>query len=91
MAETIDWERKERMNLEQLSQLYGIAHEYYDIWGNHTAVSAQTKHTLLQAMGVAPTENATIDYQKKRWQRWLSPVQVVYQTETPHSNPRHTT
>lgn len=71
----------EAFDLDRLCDFYGIAHDYYDIWGNHTQVSAQSKQALLQAMGAPLSEQTGFHYEHQRWQRWLAPVQVIVQND----------
>ncbi|MDD5328932.1 MAG: malto-oligosyltrehalose synthase [Sulfuricella sp.] len=68
--------------LDRLCALYGIQLEYADIWGNRHAVSDQSKHALLAAMGVAAqtlgdVRRALQAFEADVWHRPLPPVQVM--------------
>ena len=65
--------------LRELAERYGIVPEYYDIWGNHHCISAQTARALLAAMGIAGADDGELAACESRQadERILAPVQVV--------------
>ena len=74
--------------LSRLCDLYGIALDYFDIWGNHHQASVQTQRALLSAMGIsaateAGAQQALETFEAAQWHRVLPPVQVVRKTEAP--------
>ncbi len=69
-------------SLRQLADLAGIVAEYHDIWGTPHAASDATRRGLLQAMGIACSDDAEIAaslhrWQMRHWHRRLAPVQVA--------------
>ncbi len=72
----------DEQTLASLCYLYGIAPDYWDIWGNRHEVSRETRLALLRAMGVDATDDesarrALRERELRPWRRWLSPVHVV--------------
>lgn len=68
--------------LERLAERYGIALDYYDIWGERHHASAATLSALLAAMGIDASDQlaaeAALDAARQaRWRRVLPPVMVV--------------
>ena len=69
-------------SLYQLADFAGIVSEYHDIWGNPHTTSDATRRGLLQAMGIACSDEAEISaslqhWQMRHWHQRLAPVQVV--------------
>lgn len=65
-----------------LGYLYGIAPDFWDIWGNRHETSQATRIALLRAMGVDATDpeaaqRALIEREARVWKRWLPPVRVI--------------
>ncbi|HXY05896.1 MAG TPA: 4-alpha-glucanotransferase [Burkholderiaceae bacterium] len=52
---------EERAALLRLCQRYGIAPDYYDIWGKHTLVPDHGLRSLLRAMGVEAGDRAQVE------------------------------
>jgi len=52
---------EERAALLRLCQRYGIAPDYYDIWGKHTVVPEHGLRSLLRAMGVEAGDRAQVE------------------------------
>lgn len=70
--------------LTQLADLYGIASEYFDIWGNIRHTSATTQRALLNAMGVELDGDLSVilaEHETHPWRRLLPPVLVVRTTD----------
>ncbi len=68
--------------LDELCRLFGIADDYYDIWGNRREVSRESRLALLSAMGVPvgagdDLEAVLADCRERTWARMLPPVRVV--------------
>jgi (1->4)-alpha-D-glucan 1-alpha-D-glucosylmutase len=68
--------------LERLAEHYGIAPDYYDIWGGRHHASPATLRSLLAAMGIdaadePAAEAALAAAREARWRRVLPPVMVV--------------
>lgn len=67
--------------LDELAQLCGIQASYHDLWGHLHEVSEQTMRTLLGAMGIDVSSNATIGEalarrRRQRFSELLPPVAV---------------
>ena len=68
--------------LRELADRYGIAPDYYDIWGQRHETSAQTRRAILDAMGVRvesadAMRRALEDQAVAFWRQVCDPVQVV--------------
>ncbi len=68
--------------IDQLSDLYGIIPEYWDIFGNLRKASTDTKKSILRAMkiDVDSTESlatALAVEQRKPWSSFIEPVKVL--------------
>jgi (1->4)-alpha-D-glucan 1-alpha-D-glucosylmutase len=75
--------------LDKLCDRYGVLPWYSDIWGNAHHISEAAKRALLGAMGIAAnTEEETAAslqaFERSKWERPLSPVQVVREAARPH-------
>lgn len=75
--------------LDQLCERCGVLPEYRDIWGNAHHTSDAAKRALLAAMGVAANTEDEIarslhGFERREWERPLSPVQVVREAARPH-------
>ncbi|KIO47904.1 malto-oligosyltrehalose synthase [Nitrosospira sp. NpAV] len=75
--------------LDQLCDRYGVLPWYSDIWGNAHYTSEAAKRALLAAMGVAAntreeTAASLHAFERRKWERPLSPVQVVRESQRPH-------
>ncbi|MGF1640169.1 MAG: 4-alpha-glucanotransferase [Rhodospirillales bacterium] len=75
-------------NLKRLTELAGIEPDYWDIWGNHHAVSDASKRALLGALGIAAADDAAVRasigiLEEDPWRRPLPPVVVVREGERP--------
>jgi 4-alpha-glucanotransferase len=75
-------EQSEQELLSGLAEVYGIAAEYYDIWGRRHAPTEETKRAILAAMGVRTgtaedLRQALIDYEDHPWRRTCDPVLVI--------------
>ncbi|MGH8470874.1 MAG: 4-alpha-glucanotransferase, partial [Gammaproteobacteria bacterium] len=71
---------------ERLCHLYGIALEYFDVFGQRQRASQQTQQALLRAMGVPTQSEAALlqaidAFEAHRGARILPPVQVLGQGE----------
>ncbi|MEE4377741.1 MAG: hypothetical protein V2J55_09555, partial [Candidatus Competibacteraceae bacterium] len=71
--------------LDRLCAIYGIAAEYTDVWDKQHPVPVETRMALLQAMGVAVTEQTNLqavveEAEVRPWRRLLAPVLVVRET-----------
>jgi 4-alpha-glucanotransferase len=69
-------------NLERLTELAGIEPDYWDIWGNYHPVSAESKRSLLRALGIRAENDAAIaasirELEETPWRHPLPPVTVV--------------
>jgi 4-alpha-glucanotransferase len=69
-------------NLERLTELAGIEPDYWDIWGNYHPVSAESKRSLLRALGIRAENDAAIaasirELEESPWCHPLPPVTVV--------------
>jgi (1->4)-alpha-D-glucan 1-alpha-D-glucosylmutase len=78
----------EREALLRLCRHYGIAPDYYDIWGTHHDVSAANLSALLAAMGVPSGSDTEIDAataaaESERWRALLPAAVVVREHVTP--------
>src|SRR5574341_1271817 len=72
----------EQALLDELAQAYGIASEYWDIWGRRHATSDETKRAILAEMGVrAVTEEdlqkELVDVRARPWRALCDPVLVA--------------
>ncbi|HKO89496.1 MAG TPA: 4-alpha-glucanotransferase [Burkholderiales bacterium] len=68
--------------LVHLASLYGIASDYYDIWGKQHQVSDASLSALLGTMGVAANSPDTIEAaiqncEAQRWKNLIPPVVVA--------------
>jgi 4-alpha-glucanotransferase len=68
--------------LEHLTELAGIEPDYWDIWGNYHPVSAESKRSLLRALGISAENDAAIaasmrELEEDPWRHPLPPVAVV--------------
>ncbi|HKY01949.1 MAG TPA: 4-alpha-glucanotransferase [Burkholderiales bacterium] len=77
-------------SLVQLAACYGIAPNYYDIWGKRHHASDESLRALLSAMGVrADTPEAILqaqkDHETQRWHFLIPPVRVVRSHQRPWS------
>lgn len=77
-----------RDTLVHLAGLYGIAADYYDIWGTRHEVSDASLIGLLDAMNIrADTPEAIAHalsgHEHARWQELLPPVRVLRENEQP--------
>jgi 4-alpha-glucanotransferase len=68
--------------LEHLTELAGIEPDYWDIWGNYHPVSAESKRSLLRALGISADNDAAIaasirELEEDPWRHPLPPVAVV--------------
>ena len=69
-------------NLESLTELAGIEPDYWDIWGNYHPVSAESKRSLLRALGIRAENDTAITASIRKleedpWRHPLPPVAVV--------------
>ncbi|MGH6636013.1 MAG: 4-alpha-glucanotransferase, partial [Gammaproteobacteria bacterium] len=72
--------------LERLCRLYGIALEYYDVFGQRRRASQETQKAVLRAMGVPTQSDAALlqaidAFEAHRGARILPPVQVLREGE----------
>jgi (1->4)-alpha-D-glucan 1-alpha-D-glucosylmutase len=83
---------KEHHLFEQLSARCGIVPGYHDIWGNYHELTPQTCRKVLRAMTVIGVDDdgddvdpaqALAALERRDWQRWLAPVQVVAEDAAP--------
>lgn len=68
--------------LRELAECYGIAADYYDIWGQRHETSDQTRRAILEAMGVPAgsaeaLRRALADWTNAPWRQVCDPVLVV--------------
>ncbi len=67
--------------LERAAALWGIQSEYWDIWGNRHATSAEVQQAILTSMGVAAgtLEELNRAIEGRLWNEWssLTPLTVV--------------
>jgi 4-alpha-glucanotransferase len=68
--------------LEQLAELAGLEPEYWDIWGRHHRISADSKRRILEALGYPAGDDAAIAASRQQlldgdWLKRLPPVAVV--------------
>lgn len=66
--------------LAQLAARYGIASEYYDIWGKLRHTGDDTRRALLAAMGVSLDGDLSAilaEHEARSWRSVLAPVLVV--------------
>lgn len=68
--------------LYELADRYGIAADYYDIWGRRHETSDHTRRAILEAMGVRvgsaeALRRALADCEDAPWRQICDPVQVV--------------
>lgn len=74
--------RPEITSLDQLAELFGIESEYSDARQKVQRTSAETKRSLLKAMGVDATDESRIDetlreVRRAEWTAMLQPVYVI--------------
>jgi 4-alpha-glucanotransferase len=79
--------------LDRAAQLYGIDHDFWDVWGRHHETSPEAKRAILCALGIcadspAQLENALRDRERAEWTRLLPPVLVVSES-APREFPIH--
>jgi 4-alpha-glucanotransferase len=72
--------------LDRLAAYLGIESEYSDARGKRQRTTVETKHTLVQAMGVSANDDDQIDaalkeFERLEWSRTLQPVYVVRANE----------
>jgi 4-alpha-glucanotransferase len=74
-------DRKYEEVLDQAAALWGIEPQFWDIWGNLHTTSAETKRSILRAMGVEPDATpqleAAIEERTRREQSRLVPACLV--------------
>jgi 4-alpha-glucanotransferase len=78
--------------IDRLAELAGIQPFYFDAWGDRVEVASHTKAALLTAMGFdvgseAAAAEALAHWEKRPWQRTLSPVHVFDQNQPDKRTP----
>ncbi len=68
--------------IDDLSGLYGIIHEYFDIFGNRHVTSVETKRAILRAMRlrIGSSEDIKGEIERVRsrpWKDFIEPVKVI--------------
>lgn len=79
-------EHDEQELLRELAERYGIASDYYDIWGQRHETSAQTQRAILEAMGVQVASPETLrralaDCADAPWRQACDPVHIAREAE----------
>ena len=74
--------------LSQLCDRYGIAADYYDIWGQRHTLTPETQQALLTAFGVQVDDDTAIQqaiaaHDAESWRRLVAPVGVCRLPEKP--------
>jgi 4-alpha-glucanotransferase len=74
--------------IDELAGLYGIVHEYWDIFGNKHITTSRTKEAILNAMGlnISSEEDIKNEIDKRKfrpWNRFLEPVRVISEKAQP--------
>jgi len=78
--------------LDRAAALWGIELQYFDIWGNLHVTSAETKQSILRAMGVSADTQDQLDQAidariRREWTRAVAPCLVLSHTQRPRQFP----
>ncbi len=78
----------ERESLQRLGRIYGIAPDYYDVWGQRHEVSGASLAALLGALGVRALTSREVEdsigaAELRRWRAVLPPAIVVREEAAP--------
>ncbi|MEW6542126.1 MAG: 4-alpha-glucanotransferase [Nitrospirota bacterium] len=72
-------DRSEQSLLDELAQHYGVAPDYYDVWGRRHVVADETKRAILTAMGLRVETRDAVQRELAAWSEapWRQPCDPV--------------